>query len=215
MADPPWDHSDGTGLIETIGYGPTRRRRVGPALLSKPPYEAMTVSAICELPVRQLADDAAHLYLWVTNRYLRHAWDVAAAWGFDVVSVQTWCKAPIRRFGAFGSNTEFFVFARRGRLPTIGRTNTRWFTWPRRRGAPVRLGQTRNTMHSAKPEHFYDLVEQISPGPYVELFARRHRLGWDVWGDQSANTATNGRTALTTELIDVLNRVRTYEPPAS
>lgn len=64
-------------------------------------------------------------------------------------------------------------------------STTRWFTWAR-------------GSHSAKPEHFIDMVEQVSPGPYVELFARRHRLGWDVWGDQSANTAmlavANGST---------------------
>lgn len=58
----------------------------------------------------------------------------------------------------------------------LRRSDTRWFTWPRGK-------------HSQKPEHFYDLVEQVSPGPYVELFARRHRLGWDVWGNESANTA--------------------------
>jgi N6-adenosine-specific RNA methylase IME4 len=53
---------------------------------------------------------------------------------------------------------------------------TRWFQWPR-------------SVHSAKPEAFLDLVEQVSPGPYAELFARRDRLGWDTWGDESLGTA--------------------------
>ena len=48
----------------------------------------------------------------------------------------------------------------------------RWFTWGR--------GQ-----HSAKPEAFFDLVESVSPGPYLELFARRQRLGWDTWGNEA------------------------------
>ena len=61
--------------------------------------------------------------------------------------------------------------------PLPARLDTQWFTWPRGK-------------HSQKPEHFYDMVEQVSPAPYVELFARRHRLGWDVWGDESANTAS-------------------------
>lgn len=60
--------------------------------------------------------------------------------------------------------------------PEPVRHPTSWFQW--KRGA-----------HSQKPEHFLDLVEQVSPGPYVELFARRHRMGWDVWGNESANTA--------------------------
>jgi N6-adenosine-specific RNA methylase IME4 len=55
--------------------------------------------------------------------------------------------------------------------------NTRWFTWPRGK-------------HSQKPEHFLDVVEQVSPGPYVELFARRRRLGWDVWGNEVESTVT-------------------------
>lgn len=57
-----------------------------------------------------------------------------------------------------------------------------WFAW--KRGA-----------HSQKPEAFIDLVEQVSPPPYVELFSRRHRLGWDVWGNESANTAQLGEPA--------------------
>lgn len=57
------------------------------------------------------------------------------------------------------------------------RVNTRWFQWPR--GA-----------HSAKPDAFIDMVERVSPGPYVEMFARRARFGWDYWGDESLGTAT-------------------------
>ncbi|HYE57814.1 MAG TPA: MT-A70 family methyltransferase, partial [Rhodothermales bacterium] len=60
--------------------------------------------------------------------------------------------------------------------PEPNRHPSSWFAWKR--------GE-----HSQKPEAFIDLVEQVSPGPYVELFARRHRLGWDVYGNQSANTA--------------------------
>lgn len=54
--------------------------------------------------------------------------------------------------------------------------DTRWFQWPR-------------GLHSEKPEAFLDLVEQVSPGPYCELFARRDRLGWDTWGNESLGTA--------------------------
>jgi N6-adenosine-specific RNA methylase IME4 len=70
------------------------------------------------------------------------------------------------------------INARKGTKPfePFERVTGRWFTWPRGK-------------HSQKPEHFYDLVEQVSPPPYVELFARRHRLGWDTWGLEAANTA--------------------------
>lgn len=56
------------------------------------------------------------------------------------------------------------------------KVDTRWWLWPRGK-------------HSEKPEAFQDLVEQVSPGPYVELFARRDRLGWDTWGNESLGTA--------------------------
>lgn len=54
------------------------------------------------------------------------------------------------------------------------RIHSRWFDWSR-------------SAHSAKPEAFLDLVEQVSPGPYLELFARRQRLGWDTWGNEALN----------------------------
>lgn len=53
------------------------------------------------------------------------------------------------------------------------RANSRWFTWPN----PQR--------HSAKPEAFFDLVEEVGEGPYLEVFARRQRLGWDTWGNEA------------------------------
>jgi N6-adenosine-specific RNA methylase IME4 len=72
------------------------------------------------------------------------------------------------------STTEFVVFARRGSLAALTRCDRQWFEWSR--GA-----------HSEKPEAFLDIVEQVSPGPYLELFARRQRLGWDTWGNESLN----------------------------
>ena len=189
VADPPWDHSDGTGVKLDIGYG--AKRRPLPAdekpHITAPPYTAMTVVQIAALPASNLAEADAHLYLWTTNRYLRDVWNVAEAWGFRGVCILTWCKEP-RGFlggGAFPSNTEFCLFARRGNLPTLARAEGRWFRWPRRFGPPVSEGEKRATMHSAKPEAFLDLVEQVSPGPYLEMFSRRARLGWDTWGNEA------------------------------
>lgn len=191
VADPPWDHSDGTGTIGTIGRGQARRPSPSGPRATTLPYAVMSLDEIKALPVRSIAEKDAHLYLWTTNRYLRHVWDVAEGWGFNGVCMLVWCK-PASGFptgGAWGANTEFCLFARRGNLQTVGRANGRWYQWPRRRGAGVQAGQERKSMHSAKPEAFLDHVEQVSPGPYVELFARRNRLGWDTWGDQSLGTA--------------------------
>lgn len=143
-------------------------------------YPTMTVDKIAALPVQSLAEDDAHLYLWTTNRYLEDAYRVARAWGFSPPgTLLIWCKRPtgFGVGGAFMSSAEFVLFCRRGSLKAQTRIDRQWFEWPRGR-------------HSAKPEAFIDMVEQVSPPPYVELFARRHRLGWDVWGNESANTAT-------------------------
>jgi N6-adenosine-specific RNA methylase IME4 len=136
----------------------------------------MTLDAIKTLDVESLAEPDAHLYLWVPNAYLEHAPDVARAWGFRPSQTLVWCKTPrgIGLGGAFTNTAEFVLFARRGTLPALSRIDTSWFHWTRPHNA-----------HSAKPEAFLDLVEAVSPGPYVELFARRNRLGWDTWGDEA------------------------------
>jgi N6-adenosine-specific RNA methylase IME4 len=142
------------------------------------PYSTMSVAEIIALPVQNLAMPDAHLYLWTTQRYLRNSFYALDAWGFKLGSVLVWAKPPKGVAGTFVSSTEFCLFGRRGILPHKTRHMGTCFHWPRP-----------GHHHSQKPEAFIDLVEQVSPGPYVELFARRHRLGWDVWGDQSANTA--------------------------
>ena len=146
-------------------------------------YNTMGVDAIAALPLRELAQDDASLYLWTINGYVESAYGIARAWGFKPSTLLTWCKAPMGHGlgGAFGISSEYILYARRG-SPVERRTSGTWFQWKRHyvNGKPS---------HSSKPDAFYDLVEQVNDGPYVDLFARRHRLGWDVWGDQSANTA--------------------------
>lgn len=177
VADPPWDHSDGTGF--SFGDRDPRGRSGTHGIYNTSlPYSVMTVSEIASLPVESLSEKDSALFLWTTNRYLRSAYDVAESWGFRPSALLTWCKPANQGLfgGAFLSNLEFVLYCRKGTPTVLQKIGTRWFTWPR--------GE-----HSAKPEHFIDMVESVSPGPYIELFSRRHRLGWDVWGNESANTA--------------------------
>lgn len=180
VADPPWDHSDGTGW--NPGSRDWRGRSKGEPRATKPPYESMTLDEIAALPIPLLAERDAHLYVWTTQRYLRASFELIEGWGFAVSATLVWCKAPMGFMGgAFRSSTEFIQFARRGNLSHLSQAPQRWFTWPR-------VGWTQSdsaAKHSRKPEAFLDLVEQVSPGPYLELFARRNRLGWDTWGNQS------------------------------
>jgi N6-adenosine-specific RNA methylase IME4 len=185
VADPPWDHSDGTGFnFGAKAYG--GKHTPVPPHATFPPYEKMTLGEIAGLPILDFAERDAHLYLWTTQRYLHESFHIVESWGFQVSATLTWCKRPMGFMGgAFRSSTEFCHFARRGSLAHKVQSPTRWFTWSR-------VGWTQSdpkAKHSRKPDAFIDLVESVSPGPYLELFARRARLGWDYWGDESLNTA--------------------------
>ena len=166
VADPPWAY-DRTGVTF---HDSTSGAFTGSGL----PYDSMTLNEIAQIPVSQLAERDSHLYLWTTQKYLRDAYPIVDSWGFTVSSVLVWCK-PVRGWtvgGTFMSTTEFVLFCRRGSLKAKQRVDRQWFEWPR--------GE-----HSAKPEAFLDMVESTSPGPYLELFARRQRLGWDTWGNEA------------------------------
>src|SRR4051812_22257011 len=106
VADPPWDHSDGTGVHVTEGR------------VTHLPYGTMTLEAITALPVYELSnnvDQDAHLYLWTTSRYLPDAFSIVRAWGFHYTATLVWCKAPRgwSTGGQYQNNVEFCLFARR------------------------------------------------------------------------------------------------------
>src|SRR5262249_34268377 len=116
------------------------------------------------------------LWLWTTNFYMRDAFGVVEAWGFEQKTILTWVKD---RFG-FGDllrgQTEHCLLATRG-SPVFQLTNESTALL-----APVRA-------HSQKPEEFYELVERLCPAPrYCELFARRKRPNWDSHGDERGPT---------------------------
>lgn len=163
VVDPPWDYD----VTQRLG-GRARR-----AASARGNYSTMTVDELAALPVGDLAADAAHLWLWVTNARLAagdHA-SLVRAWGFRPITVMTWCKPGQPGLGQYIRNTtEHLVFAVRGWFtrPDIPARST-WSVWPRAR-------------HSMKPGAAADLIESVSPGPYVELFARQQRLGWDSHG---------------------------------
>lgn len=157
VADPPWHYDQ--------AYPQAPQNNAGSGRL---PYSSMTLEEIAALPVAALGDDA-RCFLWTTNRHLRHAWGVLEAWGFTPQNrVLVWCKPPRATKRV---TTEFILIGRRGNpQPPMPWHGTTWFQW----SVPPR--------HSAKPPAFLDLVESWSPGPYVELFCREPRFGWDAWG---------------------------------
>lgn len=180
VADPPWPTTAGRPLGKYVVEN--GRQVFGPrSNAARPlPYPSMPVDAICALPVQALAADDAHLYLWTINRYVEDAYRVVRAWGFKPSTLLTWAKAPMGGGlggDAYGLSTEFCLFARRGVCPATTRQPTSWWAWKR----PYRNGAPR---HSAKPPEFSEMVEAVSPGPRLELFAREPRTGWHVWGNE-------------------------------
>lgn len=178
VADPPWK----------VGAGPLcGREGFGDATgASRPlPYASMTVAEIAAMRVSDIAAPNAHLYLWTINRYLRDAFDIVRAWGFEYSTTLVWAKNPMGGGlgGCYGISTEFVLFCRRGTLAAKEEMPSTWFNWKRpydSRGKP---------RHSAKPGQFMEMVEFVSPGPYLEMFARESRPGWDSWGNECTSVA--------------------------
>jgi N6-adenosine-specific RNA methylase IME4 len=157
VADPPWRY-------EQAGVTKADARKF---------YPTMSFGEVCGLRDAVLSTADAHLWLWTTNALIEEGHDVVRAWGFRPLTLVTWCKKQPGVGHYLRNNMEHVILASRG-LPMTPEAKplSTWYVWPR-------------AEHSRKPDAFYDLVEQVSPGPYLELFARRNRLGWDTWGNEA------------------------------
>lgn len=171
VADPPWP-GDWWPFAVRAGRRTPKR------------YGLMTLEEIEALPVASISAEDANLFLWIPSSLNREGVGarVARAWGFDVLSEIVWEKPKLGHGRFPRACHEILLVCSRGAFTLAGPWNVRSV---QRWSLDFKAG----TWHSAKPDGAIDLIEQHSPGPYVELFARRHRFNWDVWGDQSANTA--------------------------
>lgn len=179
VIDPPWpyrnrdDNAFPTALVKD---GSRRQYRAS----SHMRYGSMSISELAALPLTQWVGGEAHLYVWTTNSFLVEAHDLVRAWGFDYKTMITWGKTqddgePSRKMGFwYRSATEHCLFATRGQLRLTDAVP-----------APSTLFLHRRLPHSVKPEAFYDMVERYSPGPFLDVFSRRARLGWDTWGAEA------------------------------
>ena len=172
VADPPWRYADKLLGVSSGKQGASSH------------YPTMNEADVCAMPVEEIAEPNAHLYLWVTNPMIQRGLNVMAAWGFTYKTMLTWVKVKKRailpyaegqvRMGLgryYRGATEHVLFGVRGKmmLRDNGLLNVIH--------API-------GRHSHKPQRLYTLVERASPAPYVELFARGPRDGWVVWGNE-------------------------------
>ena len=171
LADPPWRFNNRTGRI-----APEYRRLLR--------YRSLTFQEILALPVGELAEENSHLYLWVPNALIQEGLEVMNKWGFEYKTNIVWYK--IRKDGGpdgrgvgfyFRNVTELVLFGVRGSARTLQ---------PGKR--QVNIMTTRKREHSRKPDELYEIIEQCSPGPYLELFARHTRSGWAQWGNEINKT---------------------------
>lgn len=164
LADPPWDYEE----ITNSSYKSSSSFRCDSD------YTRMTLEQIADLTIdgkhiSEYATEKAHLYLWTTNTMLEASFDILRAWGFEYKTMLTWGKPYIGLGHYFRTNTEHILFATRGNLETLTDNTPTWF-------------QADKSKHSSKPEHIYNLIENNSYAPYLELFARKNRKGWTSWG---------------------------------
>ncbi len=134
------------------------------------------IIALLKQVLENQVNDDAHLYLWVTNNFFRDGFKVIDALGFRYVTCITWLKDRIGIGQYHRGITEHCLFAVKGNLPYKAIAGKRMqgitgFVEPKRE-------------HSRKPDRMYEIIEKVSYPPYLEVFARSRRIGWDVYGNQ-------------------------------
>jgi len=162
VADPPW-------VYLKRSEDETHRGRT--------PYPTMPTHAIADMydkwkpPLKDAFSDDAILWLWTTNAHVEEAVFVLKYWGFTYKTMLTWVKDKMGVGDWLRGKTEHCLLGVRGK-PTWTLTNQTTALIAARRE------------HSRKPDEFYALVESLSPGPYLDLFARTTRKEWRPWGNE-------------------------------
>ena len=161
-ADPPWKYK------ENWGNGSNEHT-----------YPTMTNDDIINLPVKTCVEDNAHLYLWVTNPFIKTGLEVCEAWGFEYKTLITWIKTyrdgtPEMGMGYyFRGCTEHIVFGVKGKMKCLNKITRNMFT------------EVNPRLHSKKPDRVRDMIVNSSGDlPRLELFARQQVEGWDCWGNE-------------------------------
>jgi N6-adenosine-specific RNA methylase IME4 len=171
-ADPPWrfDAWSGKGIARAADNH----------------YTTMTMAEMSVLSVRNLAKDNCILFIWVSWPILPEALGLIKDWGFEYKTCAfLWTKARARQLEMFQddyavqigmgywtrANSEACLLATRGAPKRLDAGVRQAIIEPRRE-------------HSRKPACVYDRIESLVTGPYIELFARNVRPGWDSWGNE-------------------------------
>jgi N6-adenosine-specific RNA methylase IME4 len=175
LADPPWRYMTWSAK----GTGRSAEQH----------YQTMGPDEIRALPVGALAAPDCALLLWATFPNLPLALDVIGAWGFTYKTAAfVWAKTARSQANSFApkhhiglghwtrANAELCLLATKGHPTRLDKGVRQLIV------SPVR-------QHSRKPDEQYERIERLVAGPYLELFARQRRPGWDAWGDEAPDVA--------------------------
>ena len=163
VLDPAWD-------ISMSGKNIRRNNQA-----KKLDYKTMSLDEIKKIPLKEIANLGSHIYCWTTNKMLPYTFDVLKSWGVNYHLTLVWTKhnGMTPNF-AYKFATEFcllgFYQKQMQKFLKCGKLN--WINT----NAPRK--------HSTKPGCFFDLVDEMSPSPKLEMFARERRFNWDSWGDE-------------------------------
>ncbi len=158
-ADPPWKYND---------QMPSKSKAINH-------YSTLSTKDICKLPVRDITEDNALLFIWVTGPHLEEALQVVSAWGFKYRTVAfVWHKENRKNIGYYTfSSCEYVLVAKRGKIPEGKASREQQFL------------SLESTKHSEKPKEVQERIEIMFPThKKIELFARNKRRGWTSWGNE-------------------------------
>lgn len=182
LADPPWRFATWNKATAVQARGSKSTYKSATAH-----YNTMAAEEIAALPVREIAAENSVLFMWACWPMLKEAFELIDAWGFTYKTCAfDWMKAHTQQIDIFRddatasmgmgywtrANSEPCLLATRGKVKRVHADVRQGIIEPRRE-------------HSRKPDCVHGRVERLVSGPYLELFARAPRTGWDVWGNQT------------------------------
>ncbi|WP_246478915.1 MT-A70 family methyltransferase [Kaustia mangrovi] len=166
LADPPWSFRTWSGKKGT------------PHRSANDHYMTTATADLAALPVQELAAKDCALFMWVVDSHIDQAIELGRAWGFRFKTrAFTWRKLTAKGTPRIGmgywtrKQTELCLLFTRGKVRRKDKGVREIIDAPRRE-------------HSRKPDEQYERIERLVDGPYIELFARQRRAGWQAWGNE-------------------------------
>ena len=158
----------------------------------KLPYKTMSLQEIKEIPIGNIANVGCHVYCWTTNKMLKDTFDALNSWGVNFHLCLVWSKnSGIAPCLGYIFATEFCLLGFYGKpmqkFTKMGKVN-----W-------INIKQNSGGKHSSKPDEWYNLIEQMSPAPRIDIFARKRRPNWDAFGDEVPSEVQNNLSEVTAD----------------